>query len=126
MTDKFSKRVGLVAGQDTWTTDQWAKGMLNLQLRMEIAKQNHFRYQRSQISDAQSERTIQTLEMALRFLAATDDNLIDWVEALPELMALSNSSKSSATGISPDECIYGFKTKQALETTPHQTLPIRQ
>lgn len=62
-----------------------------------------------QQTDGQSERTIQTLEQYLRTYAS--DTQDDWDLHLAHAEFAYNSAKSSSTGLSPFEALYGF--------TPH-------
>lgn len=62
----------------------------------------------------QSERTNQTVEIALRyFLTAT--LATDWSEALPEIQATINNSLNATTGRSPNEILYGFRVNEGLQ-----------
>jgi hypothetical protein len=59
-------------------------------------------------TDGQSERTNQTVEIALRFYATTHpDN--DWTDALPMLQATLNNSRNASTGVEPNVVLQGFK-----------------
>ena len=61
-------------------------------------------------TDGQSERTNQTVEIALRFL--TTEYTTSWVKVLPSLSATLNNSVSSTTGMSPNEYITGAKARE--------------
>ena len=65
-------------------------------------------------TDGQSERTNQTVEIALRyFLTAHPDD--DFTVVLPYLQATLNNSNNASTGQAPNEIIYGFRTNDALQ-----------
>ena len=62
-------------------------------------------------TDGQSERTNQTVEIALRFHLTTGTD--DWVSILPFLQACLNNSVTS-TGFAPNELAYGFRVRDTL------------
>lgn len=62
-------------------------------------------------TDGQSERTNQTVEIALRFLLSSTDGSL-WPSLLPSLQASLNNSVSASTGSSPNEIVYGFRTRE--------------
>lgn len=63
-------------------------------------------------TDGQSERTNQTVEIALRYYLANPDN--NWVDVLPYLSAVINNSINFTTGTSPNELCYGFRVHDNL------------
>jgi hypothetical protein len=63
--------------------------------------------------DGQSERTNQTLEIALRYYV--DSAQGGWVRQLPFLEATLNNSDSFTKDRSPNEILYGMKTRTALD-----------
>ena len=69
-------------------------------------------------TDGQGERTNQSVEIALRFLLSSTDRAL-WPTLLPALQAAFNNSDSTATGRSPNEIVYGFKTSEV----PNLILP---
>lgn len=65
-------------------------------------------------TDGLSERTNQTVEIALRYLLASTNKSSNWVDALPAIQTGLNNATHAATGLSPNESIYGFKVREAL------------
>ena len=63
--------------------------------------------------DGLAERTNQELEIALRF--NVDQNQEDWPQYLQIIEAQFNNSHSEATGRSPNEVLYGFNIRTALD-----------
>jgi len=64
-------------------------------------------------TDGQSERTNQSIEIALRYYLSVNPDS-NWLEALPFLSAVSNNSMSFATGFAPNELSYGFRVNDNL------------
>lgn len=146
MTDKFTKKVLLLSGQNTWNAVDWANAVI-------VALYEHdWGIPRSFISDrdskfmsvfwktiferlgvtfltstayhpqtdGQSERTNQTVEIALRYYIGRD---INWRKALPFISAILNNSTNAATGFAPNELAYGFRVNDnvnLLEDLPQQ------
>lgn len=134
LTCKFTKRVLLVPGQDTWSAPQWAEVVLRTLLQhdwgvprstisdrdqrfmsdfwKEIFKILNVKFLTSTAyhpqTDGQSERTNQTVEIALRFyLTAHPD--AEWDQILPYIQSIINNSPNATTGMAPNELCYGFK-----------------
>ena len=63
--------------------------------------------------DGQSERTNQTLEIALHYYV--DGAQRGWVRQLPFLEATLNNAESFTTEFAPNELLYGRKTRTALD-----------
>ena len=135
-TCKFSKRIGLAPGDETNRAQDWAKILLALlsvmgwglpsaiisdrdpkflsamwkeifnKLNTKLWVTTAYHPQ----GDGQSERSNQTVEIALRFLAA-DNPELDWPEGLPMIMSTLNRAPNASTKLSPDEIVYGFKTR---------------
>ena len=142
VTDKFSKRITGIPGKATWSAAQWAHALLD---RLEIAdwgvpkaiisdRDRKFMselwdtlFQRLGVAllystayhpqtDGSSERTNQTMEIAIRFYIHTIlDKPSLWPKILPRLQALLNNSSSSTTGKTPNELAYGFTPNTALD-----------
>ena len=72
-------------------------------------------------ADGQSERFNQTAEISLRFLVTKLTNPVKWPTVIPCLVANINNSKSATTGKSPNELIYGFKLREGLNMSAHQS-----
>ena len=148
VTDKFSKRVTTVSGKDTWTAEEWAVGLLAAladwgipnaiisdrdpkflsglwkaifkALGTELMVSTAYHPQ----SDGQSERTNQTVEIALRFhIACFPDK--PWDEFAVTLRSVLNNSSNASTTLSPNEIVYGMKlndgTSVAVSTSKNQT-----
>jgi transposase InsO family protein len=140
VTDKFSKRITLILGKDTWSAADWASALLErlwladwglpkviisdrdkkflsafwsalfekLGVRLLYSTAYHPQ------TDGQSERTNQTVEIALRFYIATLETPTDWPQCLGRLQAGHNNS-TSATGRSPNDVVYGFTPNFAVD-----------
>ena len=63
-------------------------------------------------TDGQSERTNQTVEIALRFFLTTGED--DWVSVLPYLQGSLNNAINS-TGFAPNDLVYGFRVREGLD-----------
>ncbi|TAQ84474.1 hypothetical protein B7494_g7190 [Chlorociboria aeruginascens] len=140
VTCKFSKRVALVAGHSEWTAAQWASALtfrlidLDWGLPKVIISdrgpqflsqlwQSVFDALGTKLSfstayhpqtDGQSERTNQTVELALRFLFHTLDDVTHWPEYLPLLQHHFNNSPSASTGRTPNEVVMGFTPNDVI------------
>ena len=138
LTCKFTKKKLLIPGFDEWTAADWANAFLIAvtghdwgmpvviisdrdskfmsafwqaifaKLGTKLATSTAYHPQ----SDGQSERTNQTVEIALRFHLTTGTD--DWVSILPFLQACLNNSVSSVTGFAPNELAYGFRVRDTL------------
>ena len=139
VTDKFSRRVLTIPGKSTYNASQWGELLLAALLQADwgipvgvvsdrdpkflsdlwraVFKQLGTALLVSTAwhpqTDGASERTNQTVEIALRFLITNYPD-IDHVKALPSLQATLNNSANVATGLSPNEVCYGFKVRDAL------------
>lgn len=137
-TCKFTKKKLLVPGFDEWNTENWANTFLVAltshdwgipvaiisdrdskfmsdfwkaifrRLGTTLATSTAYHPQ----TDGQSERTNQTVEIALRFHLTTGTN--DWLSVLPFLQASLNNSVTSVTGFAPNELVYGFRVRDTL------------
>ena len=139
-TDKFSKRISLVAGKTTWSAPEWATPWLAMLQRESwglpraiISDRdpkfvaafwkstfNHlgiallFTTAYHPQTDGQSERTNQTVEIALRY-SLMEGDITDFSKLLPSIQATMNNSANASTGISPNEILYGFKVLEATD-----------
>jgi hypothetical protein len=139
ITDKFSKRVLLLPGHTTHTTEDWANITITSLLdhdwgipaaiisdrdpkflssfwravftKMGTSLLTSTAYHPQ--SDGQSERTNQVVEIALRYHASEHPEDA-WTTVLPYLQATMNNSTNATTGQAPNEIIYGFKTRDVL------------
>lgn len=139
VTDKFSKRALVVPGKTTYTAAEWADLLLAAliqhgwgiplatisdrdskfmsefwqtifkKLGVEILASTAYHPQ----TDGQSERTNQTIEIALRYFITANPG-IDWTLVLPYLVGSLNNSKNQSTGVSPNEILYGFNVRDTL------------
>ena len=66
-------------------------------------------------TDGSSERTNQTIEIALRFYIYTLEKPFDWPKMLPRIQALLNNSPLSTTSKTLNELAYGFKLNRPLD-----------
>ena len=139
ITDKFSRRTLLIRGKTTYTAADWTHLLLNALLTADwdipegiISDRNpkflsdlwqaiftkigtrlltstayHLQ------TDGSSERTNQTVEIALRFLITMFPD-VEWSTFLPALQAQLNNSPNTATGLAPNEIVYGFKTRELI------------
>ena len=134
VTDKFSKRVTIIPGKSNWTAMEWAEALLH---RLDIADwglpkviisdrdpkflSDLWRALFTKLgvnllylsayhpqTDGQSERTNQTVKIALQFLLPTLENPSDWPSLVGPIQRYINNSLSAATGKSPNEVVYGF------------------
>ena len=151
ITDKFSRRVLLIPGYSTDSAAAWARRVIT---RLQAADWGIpegiisdrdpkftsefwgevFRMLGTALltstawhpqTDGQSERTNQTVEIALRYLITGNPDIL-WWQALPSLQAQLNNSPNAATGLSPNEIIYGFKVKEALSLLNTSGKPITE
>jgi hypothetical protein len=148
VTCKCSKRIGAVPGRTDWNAAQWAHALCDMlescswgipdtiisdrdrKFLSDLWKAIFQRMGTSLLystayhpqSDGQSERTNQTLEIALRHLLVAEGS--NWVKALPHIIALLNNSINSTIGRSPNEIIYGFKLNEAaVRPGPLEKMP---
>ncbi len=141
VTCKFSKRVTLIEGKDTWTAKEWAHAFLarldlvdwglpgelitdrdpkflskfwtalfeKLGVKLLYSTAYHLQ------TDGSSERTNQTVEIALRFFIHALDNSGLWPQVLPRIQAIINNTSSSSTGKTPNKVAYGFSPRRLLD-----------
>ena len=139
VTCKFTKKVMAIAGKSTWGAEEWANTLITAlmardwgiprsvisdrdrkfmslfwrtifqKLGIELLTSTAYHPQ----TDGQSERTNQTLEIALRFWLSNPNNT-DWVGVLPYLTATNNNSANASTGMAPNELSYGFRVNDTL------------
>ena len=142
VTCKASKAITLIEGKSTWTAKEWAVVLLRrLQLinwgipraiisdrdrkflaeiwqQIFTALKVHLLYSTAwhPQTDGTSERSNQTAEIAMRYFISTLDDVRDWPLVLPQMSAaLNNSTKYSSTNLAPNQVIYSFKTREALD-----------
>ena len=140
ITCKFSKRVLLVPGQSNWGAEKWAEVTLAAlighdwgipyatisdrdtkfvsvfwkslfkALGCELLTSTAYHAQ----TDGQSERTNQTVEIAVRFYLATYITA-EWTSVIPYLQGYLNNASNRATGLAPNEITYGFKARDTID-----------
>ncbi len=152
VTDKFSKRITLIPGQSTYTAEQWAHSLLTRlyltdwglpkaivsdrdpkflselwkalfnKLGVSLLYTTAYHPQ----TDGQSERTNQTVKIALRFCLNTLTTATEWPKSLPFIQSNLNNAKSNSTGKTPNETIYGFSPNVAstLNVDAGRVLPL--
>ena len=135
VTCKFSKKITTVPGKDTWDASQWAVALL-YELAdwgvpsaivsdrdpkfMSLLWKTIFQTLGTDLmvstayhpqTDGQSERTNQTIEIALRFHLTCYPNE-EWDKFLITLKSTLNNSSNASTGLSPNEIVYGMKLNE--------------
>ena len=140
-TDKFTKAVTAIPGKATWNGAQWAVVLLDRLLlilwgipRALISDRDAkfvgqlwstilerldvkliFTTAWHPSADGMSERTNQTIEIALRYFLATLEDHREWPTVLPRLTATLSNSTSRATNQPPTQVLYGRRIKEALD-----------
>lgn len=74
-------------------------------------------------TDGSSERTNQTVEIALRFFVHALEDPSLWPEVLPQIQSILNNTSSSTTGKTPNEVAYGFSPRRPLDLLSPPGLP---
>lgn len=141
VTCKYSKRVILIPGKGIWSAEDWALALL-LQLDLidwgllgelitnrdpkflsqfwtslfnKLGVQMLYSTAYHPQTDGSSERTNQTVEIALCFFVHGLDNLSMCPTALPAIQSIINNTSSSTTGKTPNEIAYGFTPRRPLD-----------
>ena len=140
VTCKFSRKLMLIPGKTTYTAVQWSDQLLDRLLladwgipRAIISDRDpkflsefwRAMFQKLNVSllfssayhpqtDGLSERSNQTVEIALRYLTTEYPNQ-EWTTMLPALQASLNNTPNSSTHRSPNEVVYGFKVREAMD-----------
>lgn len=140
VTCKFSKRVTLIEGADTWSAKNWAYAFLKrldlidwglpgelitnrnpkffsrfwkaLFARLGVNLLYNTAYHPQ--TNGSSKRINQTMEIALQFFVYTMEDPSCWPKVLPQIQSLLNNTSSSTTGKTPNEIAYGFSPKRPL------------
>ena len=148
VTCKFSKRITLIKGMDTWSAEQWGHAffkhldLIDWGLPDELITDRNTKFLSAfwitlfpklgvkllysiayhpQI-DGSSERTNQTFEIALRFFVHALEDLSYWPEVLPHIQSILNNTSSSITGKTPHEIAYGFLPRRPLDLISFSSL----
>jgi hypothetical protein len=138
ITCKATKRNLLLPGSESWTAEVWANGFITALIRhdwgtptaiisdrdpkfMSSFWRESFSRMGVQMltstawhpqTDGLSERTNQTVEIALRFSLSAGEE--DWVAVLPYLQGSLNNAVRS-TGFAPNDLVYGFRVREGLD-----------
>ena len=149
VTCKFSKRVTLIEGADTWSVEQWAHAFLNrldlidwglsgelitdwdpkflskfwTALFAKLGVKLLYSIPYHPQTDGSSKRTNRTVEIALRFFVHAMEDTSRWPEVLPRIYSLLNNTSSSTTGKTPNEIAYGFSPRRPLDLCLAATSP---
>jgi transposase InsO family protein len=151
ITDKVSRAVIFAPGKETWDASQWSDVLLRDVVRRwglplsiisdrgsifvsEMWRELFTKLGTSLLfstayhpqTDGQSEATNKYLQTMLRFFV--NERQDDWSQFLGEAEAIINNSNTAATGMSPNEVLYGFKLRTNISTlaqglAPHGTEP---
>ena len=141
VTDKFSRKITLIPGKTTFTAKEWARRLLRRLQKIDwgFPKQIISDRDRKFLSelwralfealgvkllystayhpqtDGSSERTNQTVEIALRFWISTLENVSAWPCTIPAIQSNYNNAISAPLGRSPNEVASGFSPNQPLD-----------
>ena len=149
VTCKYTKRVTVVPGKSIWDAEERAKALLKQlalvdwglpkvilsdrdrkflgELWAELFKLLGVNLLYSTAyhpqTDGRSERSNQTIEIALRYYLSSLDDPRLWPTVLPRLQSYLNNSISAATGKTPNKAAYGFSPVAALKLWKLDTDP---
>ena len=141
LTDKFTKAISIIPGISTYNGAQWAVLLLDrLHLMLwgipqaiisdrdakfvgelwstildRLGVKLLFTTAWHPSADGMSERTNQTIEIALRYLLATLEDHHQWPAVLPRLSAALGNSTSRGTGMPATKVLYGKRIKEGLD-----------
>ena len=149
VTCKFSKRVTLAEGADTWSAEQWAhvffkkldsidwgflreliiycepkflnKFWTTLFAKLGVKLLYSIAYHPQ--TNGASKQINQIIKIALQFFVHAMDDPSQWPEVLPYIQFLLNNTSSSITGKTPNKVVYGFSPKKSLDLCLAATLP---
>jgi hypothetical protein len=147
VTDKLTKMVTIILGREDWNAERWAQAFWHCYYRRWGIPQRVisdrgkiflsefwtglFRLMRTDLlvttayhpqSDGQSERTNQTVEIALRHLVGASK--LDWPDFLTEVEFVHNTAVNVSTNKSPMEMVTGLTLRSGFESaTPRITGP---
>jgi len=140
ITCKFSKKVTLIPGLETWTARDWGKAIVLRLIDMdwgipkaiisdrdpkflselwaglfhELGTKLLYAAAYHPQSDGQSERTNQTVESALRYYLHAMEDPRKWLSILPRLQFGLNNLYSESIKRSPNEAAYGFTPNDVI------------
>jgi hypothetical protein len=145
VTDKFTKRNGIIPGKSTWTAEEWGVALIrHLQTtdwgypKVIISDRDRkflsgiwkgiFAALGTQLvysaayhpqTDGQSERSNATIEIIFRhLLAICPEAITNWPILLPSLHEILNSTTNAATEKSPHELMYGMRLNTGVIHSP--------
>ena len=149
VTCKFSKRITFIEEMDTWSAEQSAHAFLKRldlidwgllgklitdrdpkflsafwtalfpKLGVKLLYSTAYHPQ----TDESSERTNQTVEIALCFFDHALEDPSCWPEVLPRIESILNNTLSSTTGKTPNKIAYGFLPRKPLDLISFFSLP---
>jgi hypothetical protein len=145
ITDKLTKMVTIILGREDWSAERWAVGFWHGYYRRWGVPQRVvsdrgkvflsefwkglFRMMRTDLlattayhpqTDGQSERTNQTVEIALRHLVGASKH--DWPQFVTEVEFNYNTTVNTSTGKTPMEMVTGINARSGFEAAsvdPH-------
>lgn len=141
VTCKFSKKVTLIKGKDTWTAKEWAHvflsrlDLIDWDLLVELITNcnpkflNKFwtaLFEKLRVklfysiayhpqTDGSSKGTNQTVKIALQFFIHALNNSGLWPQVLPRIQTIINNTSFSSNGKTPNEVAYGFSSHCFLD-----------
>ncbi|POS82631.1 hypothetical protein EPUL_004731, partial [Erysiphe pulchra] len=141
VTDKLSKAITIIPGRLNWTASQWGNALIQHLLTILWGVQRAIISDRDRkfISevwrdmmdmlgvkllfstvwhlqiDGASERTNQTVEIALRYYLASLENRELWPREIPNITATLSNSTSRGTGVTSIAIMYGARIKEPLD-----------
>lgn len=140
ITDKFCKKMTSAPGKDTWGSAEWADALLLALADWGIPKaiisdrdpkflsdlwKAIFKSLGTDLlvstayhpqTDGQSERTNQTVEIALRFHIACNPE-VPWDKFAVHLRSSLNNSTNASTGKCPNEITYGMRLNEGMDVS---------
>ncbi len=150
VTDKFSRKIALIPGEGTWSAERWADDLLTTLMLLDwglpkaivsdrdrkfISAMWNQIFKRLGVNllystayhpqtDGSSERTNQTVEIALRFWIATLRQPAEWPKTLPIIQFRCNNALSTSIRRTPTEVATGFTLNDSLELLGREPKPI--
>ena len=149
VTDKFSKAKLLISGQKSMNASEWAARLLDYlrlcnwgipratisdrdqkfrlelwrelfkQLKVELLVSTAYHPQ----TDGLSECSNQTVEIALRYLITSHPDTA-WHKSLPAMQSILMNAVVSTTGMSPNQILYRYPTRDSIALLSKESKPI--
>lgn len=149
VTCRFSKRITLIEGIDSWSAKQWAYtflkhlDLIDLGLPGKLVTDRDPKFLGAFCTalftklgvkllystayypqtDGSSKHTNQTVEIARCFFLHALDDPSSWHEVLPRIQSILNNISSSNTGKIPNKIAYRFLPKTPLDSISFSSLP---